>query len=264
MELLKYSKQLIPLLSRFERGQKAVFPAATGLMVHALHKSASMFLFKFFDDLCSTLDVPLFSIHNTPPNENAVHDSCDESFVICPIRSLQIVEGVFSKAQNLRYLVQVRDPRDVLVSEYYSLGWLHSLDGWNEEARQRRAKIQETPIDQFVLAENLTGKASLLERMQPLPELLHHPSVTIVTYEEMVNDFPSWLSKVLGTLELEECDAFREQLVLKYQDEFLPTPSGGHKRKVTPGDHRVQLQPATIERLNEKFSSILNCMGYAK
>lgn len=36
-----------------------------------------------------------------------------------------------------------------------------------------------------------------------------------------------------------------------------------HVRRVTPGDHREKLQPATIARLNEAFGDVLERFGYS-
>ena len=70
---------MVGLRNLFAR--RGVMPSSTGLVVHALHKSASMFLHKFFHDLCERLDCPYFSIHNVPANESNIPDSINHSFV---------------------------------------------------------------------------------------------------------------------------------------------------------------------------------------
>lgn len=239
------------------------FPKSTGLTVHALHKSASMFLYKFFNDLSQQVDVPFYSIHHAPPDDQSIDVSRTDSFVLGPIRSFNVDDWVFPGLNEQRCLIQVRDPRDILVSEYFSLGWLHSDAAWNDDAKAQREKIQATSIDKFVVDEQLTGKSPLLDRMRPLLQLSQNARATLVTYEEMVTDFPRWLSKVLSTMDLEDDPTLIRALVKQYEDEFKPSSEGGHKRNVTPGDHRQKLKPETVDILNEKFAEILAVMAYS-
>lgn len=239
------------------------FPDSTGLTVHALHKSASMFLYKFFDHLCREVEVPFYSIHHSPPDDQSIDSNRSASFVLGPVRSFNVEDWVFPRLKEQRRLIHVRDPRDILVSEYYSLGWLHSAAHWNDDAKARREKIQTTSIDDFVTDESLTGKSPLLDRMRPLFELSQDDRATIVTYEEMVTDFPAWLSKVLYAVNLQNDEALTRALIKQYENEFTPSAEGGHKRNVTPGDHREKLQAETIHALNTKFAAVLEVMGYS-
>lgn len=259
MAILKSRKKLF---SHLGIGRNADLIPVIGLQVHALHKSASMFLYRFFCELCAEYRIPLYSIHNQPANEQAAPANVSTAHVICPIRSFPQSPLPGTPGDEHRYLLQVRDPRDVLVSEYYSLGWLHSDQGWDESARRRRQEIQQSSIDEFVLEERLTGKPPLLERMQNLPRLSRDPRVTVVTYEQMVTDFAGWLEAALAPLGLEDDQRLQRRLMRRYDGEFQPDPSGGHKRNVTPGDHRNKLLPTTIAQLNDRFGALLECCGY--
>jgi len=240
------------------------FPESTGLTVHALHKSASMFLYKFFHDLSQRVDVGFYSINHSPPDEQSITASRTDSFILGPIRSFNIEDWVYPRLNEQRFLIQVRDPRDILVSEYFSLGWLHSVATWNDEAKAQRERIQATSIDQFVMEERLTGKPPLRDRMQPLFDLSQNDQATIVTYEEMVTDFPRWLSKVLSAIDLDNDATLTRHLLKQYEHEFTPSTEGGHKRNVTPGDHLQKLKPETVSALNEKFADILAVLGYPR
>ena len=231
------------------------------LIVHGLHKSASMFLYKFFEHVCGAIDVPFHSINLAQPLHRAPDQNTAESFVVCPERSFETHEFYFPKLEQI-HLFQVRDPRDILVSEYYSLGWRHSDQDWGADGLKRRAQIQQLSIDQYVIGETEVSKRPLLLRYQPLLAELGRPTTHVVKYETMVEDFPRWLSTVLPVLGLNSGDdlAF---LASHYRDEFQPDLSeNSHKRNVSAGDHVSKLKPETIAILNERFASILKALDY--
>jgi len=234
----------------------------SALIVHGLHKSATMFLYKFFADICSKIDVPLYSIHNGElPDETT-----DHSFVLCPIRSFETDSFSFPALKNTRHLFQLRDPRDVLVSEYYSIGWRHSVEGWSQEDLDRRTLIQSLSVDEYVLREPEISKYPLLGRFEPLMKL-EPGSFEFVKYETMVTDFPQWLRGCMQVLDIDPSSSanteFVASLAEQYRDEFRAEESeSAHKRNVTPGDHRNKLTPETIEALNQRFAAVLGAFDY--
>ncbi len=234
------------------------------LLVHALHKSASMFLHKFFDDLCRRKKVPYFSIHNQEPEKQEVPEGFDKSFVLGPLRTFKTDLYEFPMMNQVKHLIQVRDPRDILVSEYFSLGWLHSDDDWNETDKLRREQIRQLTIDEFVLNEAEFSKYPLLDRYLPILDLCEQANVQVVRYEDMVLNFSAWLDQVLDVADVQPRAIWRRRLVRQYRDEFQP---GGtkqpHKRNVMPGDHRAKLKPETIDVLNRQYEPILTALGYS-
>lgn len=237
------------------------------LIVHGLHKSASMFLFKFFHHLGGEIEVPFHSIHLPPPHQDCPGADAKAGFIYGPERSFETHGFQFDRLRPV-HLFQVRDPRDILVSEYFSLGWRHSDQDWDDAAKQRRRKIQQLTLDQYVIAEPELSPLSLLARYQPLVELkskscddVNH---AIVKYETMVNDFPQWLRQVLPLVGLRnESDV--AALADHYRHEFSPDPqTDSHKRNVSSGDHVVKLQPATITILNQRFAVVLAALGYSQ
>lgn len=244
-----------PLLESDFRQQKKA------LMVHGLHKSATMFLYKFFDDLCRRIDVPLYSVHNSPADHTTIPSSMNASFVLCPMRSFSIAEFSYSDLESI-HLFQTRDPRDILVSEYYSLGWRHTDQDWDAAERNRREKIRQLSIDDYVLQEPEIAKYPLLNRYRCLLESMGSAHIQMVKYETMVLDFEQWLGEVIPLVGLTR-KSDRDVLLKQYREEFRPdSDPGAHKRNIVPGDHRRKLQPETIELLNIRFATVLRALGY--
>ncbi len=242
---------------------RPVTPPRQGLIVHALHKSASMFLYRFFAELCPRLNMPFYSIHNQPPNHGELNGEMDRSFVLGPLRSFSTEGFNFPRLQRVRHLLQIRDPRDILVSEYFSLGWIHSDRDWTDADRDHRTRIRNMSVDQYVIQENEISKYPLLNRYSPILQLVDQPDVTIVRYEDMVLNFEQWLAPILQTIQLQPAARWQRQLARRYRNEFRPDSCpGAHKRNVLPGDHRAKLEPETIALLNQRFEPILKVLGY--
>jgi hypothetical protein len=163
-----------------------------------------------------------------------------------------------------RVVLVVRDPRDVMTSQYFSTGFSHPLPppGAKRDAFvEKRAFAQEHAIDAYVLRECGRTRA-VLERY--LDRVVGRPNVAVLRYEDMVDDFPAWLDRLTRHCGFELDAALRDALIAeaaairpRRED---PTR---HVRRGRPGDHREKLRPETIARLNAEFAAVLDAFGYA-
>ena len=216
-----------------------------------------------------TKRIKYFSINNNPANNQEVKTDIDTSFCLCPVRNFNIEKHHYKNVSNIAHIVQIRDPRDILVSGYFSFGWIHSDAKWSEETKQKREAIKLMSIDEYVLktAETDFWGKPLKERYQPILNISTtiDSQITIVKYEEMVMDFKSWLLKVIKPFQFNPVleTIFLERCYQKYRKEFEKNnESLTHKRKITPGDHREKLRPETIKKLNHIFQDVLLKFNY--
>jgi len=211
-----------------------------------------MFLYQLFFRLSREKRLPYYSPNHLEPTDHLLRVDVDHDFC-------------FGPARHTSRLFQVRDPRDILCSEYYSFGWIHTDKDFTKTASQTREQIQKMSIDEFMLDEN--GNAiRLAKRLRPLPRTLAKHNVTLVRYEDMVSDFGSWLNKVLDVFDFGSLQKkfLHAKYSLMYRNEFKPdTSPNSHKRNVQPGEHRLKLKVETIEHLNRLFEPYLNILGYA-
>ncbi len=156
-----------------------------------------------------------------------------------------------------RVVLQLRDPRDMLTSLYFSTVFSHAII--NPKMIRRRKEALGMDIDRYVLH---TAKDYLKIFGQYGNLLLGRKSVLFLRYEEMVSDFPNWLDRLsvhvnLGvkkhTLELIKKTA---DFSITKEDKF------SHRRQIRPGDYLRKLRPETIRQLNERLEPILNLLGY--
>jgi len=170
------------------------------------------------------------------------------------------VPGI-SEMEKYKVILMVRDPRDILVSWYYSIAFSHSIppitSNRHEEYIRKRENAQETTIDDHVISES-DRVFNILNRYQT-ELLVPYPHVHLTSYEKMTSNFEGWFKGLLDACELEISSQTFQKLV---EDNIRVQPKEEniykHIRKGKPGDYLDKLQPATIEYLNNKFSPILD------
>lgn len=236
----------------------------TCIDVHALHKSATMFLFKFFRELSTRYRFDFYSENNETPNGDGPPKNARENFCRCPVRTFETDQLNCPEGATRRRIFHVRDPRDILVSEYFSLAWIHPTEG--SQLEQRRQSLQAMSIDQYVLQQSSLSSWPLEEKFEPLiTRELNPETETVVTYEELVTDFPRWAEKVTPHFGVRFPRLVAMRLGWRYRNEFKSnSESMTHKRRITPGDHREKLQLSTIKKLNDRFEVPLKQFGYLK
>jgi len=171
-------------------------------------------------------------------------------------------EGIPS-LENYKVILMLRDPRDVLVSTYFSTAYSHPMPRRNQsEANRLRAAREETlrmTIDEYVLKKADTVSDIYLRCCQ---ELLNKSYVLFVKYEEMISDFESWLDKIVNFVEFHPRSEVRDKIVRRANFQVAEENVYIHKRQVTPGDYQRKLRAETIKALNVKFHEAMEKLFY--
>lgn len=174
----------------------------------------------------------------------------------------EFLDGIPQLADYKIFLV-IRDPRDLLVSMYYSVAYSHPAPLGRRQAnfQLERERVKRLSIDEFVLESAAKKKAIFLEYEEKL--LKPYPHVLILRYEDMVADFPDWLDQLSHYCQLEVPEELRNELVDRFQS-MRPKKETRemHVRKGQPGDYLDKLQPQTIAALNATFADVLRQFGY--
>ncbi len=164
-----------------------------------------------------------------------------------------------SKLKKVKTIFWTRDPRDILVSLYYSFGFSHTLSpnsAIQEHQLLRRERIQKMDLDTYVLAEapNLKWKfETMYHMMQQLPNHL------FLRYEDMIHDFDPMFDKLSDYIRL------KKSLHHKMFTESRPKQVeevNSHKRSGKTEAYLEKLQPETIKQLNEILEPTLTKFGY--
>lgn len=166
--------------------------------------------------------------------------------------------------KNCKTILQVRDPRDVITSFYFSYCYSHAAPN-HEERKQRfeqtRQRIREMQIDEYAIRHRMNIYHSLNTYAQ---NFFTRPDVLVVHYEDMVNDFPRWLDRVIEFLGVRRTERLQRAIDAVNRNADFDVDREdvySHKRQVKPGDHLRKLKPETIEFLNREFHSYFEKMA---
>jgi hypothetical protein len=253
------------------------------VIAYTTHKAGSMVLHRVLKDICELNRVRYYS-----PNESKTLLPFDRIFAghdfiakkrgcFGPIRFFVPTTAI----ADARVILHLRDPRDVLTSMFYSYCYMHA--GEIERHTGYRKAVAEAGIDRFVL--DMVGApfyeyrgdygigsrykqhvGTVLDRYERyLTELFGQPNTIVVSYEEMVLAFPSWLKRIIGAFDLPNPEETSAVVAARHANSVAAGEEDvwSHKRKVTPGDHREKLQPATIRQLDQIFATVLKRLGYS-
>jgi hypothetical protein len=181
----------------------------------------------------------------------------------------RIMPAAFAKAPLYREgkkILMVRDPRDALVSEYFSNAYSHRTPRRTQDAapitdmlEKFRREALNTNLDEYVLKR----ARSLLSAFLGYVNQLNSPSMTVVKYEDYIFRKPDLIRLIARDFDMRVDDA-QIAAIMAWAD-IRPekeTPTA-FVRRVTPGDHREKLRPETISKLNTIMKPAMDTFGYA-
>lgn len=162
---------------------------------------------------------------------------------------------------ELTKILLVRDPKDMLTSLYFSVKYSHPVPvkGRSREMMLKRQEVaNELTIDEFVLK----NAQSILNSYHSYMQVLDQPNWHLFKYEEVIDRKELWIKELAAVLNLSLSEDELNRLLLRV-DVF---PDGEkqheHVRQVWPGNHKKYLSSATVDRLNEKFDTVLEYFKY--
>jgi len=154
-------------------------------------------------------------------------------------------------------LLQLRDPRDVLTSLYFSTAYSHALI--SPKLIRRRKEAQTLGIDEYVIT---SAEEYLTIYNGYCDHLLGQKNLLFLKYEEMVTDFDAWLQKLRQHLALSDQEEAIEAIRTDADFSMEQEDPYSQRRQIRPGDHRRKLKPETIKKLNKRFKPVLEKLNY--
>ncbi len=165
-------------------------------------------------------------------------------------------------------LLTLRDPRDVLVSLYYSYCYEKSdpmLAG--RRVRKRKTRKMESfrnlTVDEFVIDVVKYWKHFRESYEYYCKSLIGKPNVLFLKYEDMVMDFNSWLNSIIDYFEFKPGQELIDKILKNADFKVERENISAQKRQVTPGDHKRKLKRETIDIINSEFKEILDFLNYS-
>ncbi|MBE9550245.1 MAG: sulfotransferase domain-containing protein [Proteobacteria bacterium] len=213
---------------------------------------------------CKPLEIPTFSLFNSAFDEGIPTNEIQEDAGVCFSS-----EGMFYlgfrhypafdlNLAGARSVLLVRDPRDMLVSMYYSVVKSHVIPEKNKNFLRSRHAAEQMSVDEFVLNKSALYVNNFKKYRRKLPA----ETLTTYRYEDVIYEKEVWLRQIVADLEL----PLDRKLISRTVKQFDIIPEhedqDQHIRQVHPGNYQVKLQPETIEILNDKLSAFLSYYNY--
>jgi hypothetical protein len=170
--------------------------------------------------------------------------------------------------RQARKVLLVRDPRDALVSEYFSTAYTHSLpqgqegeDGLRADFLAQREAARRASVEAFVLE-----KAEGLNRtMMEFAGAARDPGTRLFRYEDVIMHKRAWVRDMEAHFGWLGCTEDYLDKVMSWAD-VVPQEERPDQfiRRVLPGDHKDKLSPKAIGRLNRTLAPSMRLFGYGE
>lgn len=234
------------------------------VFVFTVHKAASLGVYDVMRHVAKKEGWPLHSANLRHPNLVEPEAPGDKAFLeqvsgqtglVGPVR-MPVALDEQSQTRD-RIILHLRDPRDVLVSMFYS--WSYSHPGVDDTYRE---EIRRKGVDVFARHNSgpLKQKYDLYVR-----DYLPLPKARLLRYEDFVLDRPRWLETFLEAAGVADGMKRYGRLAKKNPaDNVQEENVHAHIRKAAPGDHKEKLSEETIGWLNEEWRDLLAVLDYAE
>lgn len=164
----------------------------------------------------------------------------------------------YDRLDKFKIVLVLRDPRDVLTSQYFSVLYNHPLS--RKEVVENRKKYADISIDDFVLEYAVDLQKKYKDYCD---HLIDRPNVLFLRYEDMISDFEPWLRKLSSYLELTNNDGLIKKLVSETSFSVKKEDPNSFIRNIKAGDHLNKLKPETIATLTNMFREQLIKLNYS-
>ncbi len=248
-------------------------PGLNRCFAFSVHKNGSTMLERMIMDVCKQGDIPNVSIPGFFFTEGIPAQVWRDDNKLAPVFTKDILYHGFRflppvlqepgvKLQDSRFILLVRDPRDALVSQYFSYGkssGSHAMPKKNAEAFiAARDALPERTIDEYVI--DLSRQ--LRRKLMTYQEALNFDLGLVRRYEDVFFDKETFLGEVFEHFGIEVPKEVIAEVAARHDIRPEKEDQTQHIRKGTPGDHREKLLPETIEVLNKTFRKIGRFYGY--
>jgi hypothetical protein len=174
------------------------------------------------------------------------------------------------KPTSFKTFYVVRDPRDIVVSEYFSLRYSHALIV--EELVRIREELQRLDINAGLRRTiDYTHESGVFEAQRSwfMPNVVENADFKVFRYEDLARDGGGFLKQLLAYLDIHLPESELAGLTTRYAFKEL---SGGrpkgeedvkhHYRKGIPGDWKNYLDDSLLRHLEDLCPNLVGMLGY--
>ncbi|PRY20243.1 sulfotransferase domain-containing protein [Aliiruegeria haliotis] len=239
----------------------------------SIHKCGSTMMHSMIGEVCKEASIPAISVPDILFNAGYLGGAWQSDEELLPAFQRRILYYGFRNLPRLlsspevglkkcRFVLLVRDPRDALVSQYFSWGskkGSHRVPEKNaQKFIQNMARNENLELDEYVLQ----SAGQLKAKFEGYRTGLDFDQGLLRRYEDVYFDKKTFLGEVFDHLGLDVDQEIINRVAEKADIRPEKEDPTKHIRKGTPGDHREKLQPETIGKLNDLFRETGAFFGY--
>lgn len=164
----------------------------------------------------------------------------------------------FQNIENYKKIFFLRDPRDVLVSAYYSFGYSHPVPNsksLKDSFNRNRALIQNQSLDEYVLNESKYWIKPIYMEYKFLKESSEKECMYI-KYNQFVDDTESCIEEIFNFFDFQNKD-----IIKSLAEEASPVRETEnknlHKRSGKNNQWKTHLTEKTQEKLTKELNEVL-------
>ena len=229
------------------------------------HKCGSTWVYHVLRDVASSLGLEHFHAHGAYEFDRdlaAARQRDGFDLITYVNANYEYVRGI-----PVRGVHVVRDPRDLLVSAYYSHLHSHPTDGWPELV-EFRPHLQQVPPETGLLLE-LEFCSGVMSNLLSWPA--EAQDILLIKFEDLIQDNFVGFGRIVEFLGLLDGIGFEKltEIVERWSFKEL---SGGrapgesdnhhHYRKGVAGDWRAHFTPAVSWAFKKRYNEVLVRFGY--
>jgi hypothetical protein len=237
----------------------------------SVHKSGSTLMHNMIKQVCikskipfCDIPVPMFNkgiadhIWNNDPSLRML---IKDGYIYLGFRRLPVILTTEINESATKSVLLVRDPRDALVSQYFSFkpGGSHAVPKENSEKFvTKKLNQKDLTIDEYVLKK----AALLLTKLTEYKDNLNFSNLKLFKYEDIFFDKYIFLKAIFEHFNIAVEDVILQDVAKKNDIVPKKEDTSKHIRKGTPGDYKDKLTQDTIEKLNFQFNDVALFYGY--
>jgi hypothetical protein len=261
-----YDREGRNIIFRLPEPGKSGLPSGFAL---SMHKAGSTLLFNILRGLCEIVELQFVSImdaafvqgfHPDDLPENVSRIFLQQGYFYGGFRFLP-KQFAIPGLEEAKKIFLIRDPRDILVSFYFSVVKSHTIPKkgkMNEAMTAFRKHYRGIPIDDFVINES----DNFLENMIQYKKIFNQNNLFIYRYEDVIYKKRQWADDIVDYF---GWPVEKEQILNVVNPlDIIPEVEkpNEHIRQVHPGNYLKKLKPDTINFLTEKYKPFLEMFCY--
>jgi len=239
----------------------------------SIHKAGSSLMHGMIDSVCAAEKIPGITIPDILFSQGVMENEWNDKKELTGLIKSGILYFGFRHLPNFlinmgetfrnrKAVLLVRDPRDALVSMYYSFAGAnpsHRRPKKNMKGYLSIRKVYENmALEEFVIK----TASGYLNKLVTYREHLNFDNVLVRRYEKIYFDKRTFLKEIFDHFGISVNAETLNRVSEKYDIRPDVEDPSKHIRKGTPGDHRDKLSPETISKLNDIFRDIAQFYGY--